>query len=58
MYRGELCEIGETEQVLARPSHPYTRKLLAAVEHMGRPPVAAAAPEPALAAPFEADALR
>ncbi len=58
MYCGELCEIGTTEQVLARPTHPYTRKLLAAVVHMGRPPVETTVPEPALAGPFEVDALR
>jgi peptide/nickel transport system ATP-binding protein len=30
LYRGELCEIGHVESVFARPSHPYTRRLLAA----------------------------
>jgi peptide/nickel transport system ATP-binding protein len=35
MYRGELCEIGPSAQVLGSPSHPYTRKLLAAVESLG-----------------------
>ncbi len=31
MYRGQIVEIGPTEQVLRRPQHDYTRKLLCAV---------------------------
>jgi peptide/nickel transport system ATP-binding protein len=31
MYLGRIVEIGETESVLARPAHPYTRALLASV---------------------------
>ena len=30
LYRGELVEVGPTEDIYARPEHPYTRKLLAA----------------------------
>lgn len=30
MYRGRLLETGKTEDVFARPEHPYTRALLAA----------------------------
>ena len=30
MYEGRIVELGETEDVLARPSHAYTRELLAA----------------------------
>ncbi len=30
LYQGELCEIGRVDSVFARPSHPYTRRLLAA----------------------------
>jgi peptide/nickel transport system ATP-binding protein len=30
MYAGRLCEIGPAASVLARPTHPYTRALLAA----------------------------
>jgi peptide/nickel transport system ATP-binding protein len=33
MYRGRICEIGRTEDVLAPPFHPYTRALLASVAH-------------------------
>ncbi len=31
MYRGRIIELGDTEDVLAKPLHPYTRALLAAV---------------------------
>ena len=31
MYAGRIVEIGHAEQVYARPKHPYTRVLLAAV---------------------------
>ncbi len=31
MYRGDLVEIGTTEQVLGRPNHPYTQSLISAV---------------------------
>ncbi len=31
MYRGDLVEIGSTEQVLGTPSHPYTQSLISAV---------------------------
>ena len=30
MYLGEIVEIGRRDQVFAEPSHPYTRRLLAA----------------------------
>jgi ABC-type glutathione transport system ATPase component len=30
MYRGKIVEIGTTEQITARPQHPYTRSLLEA----------------------------
>ncbi|MFQ5340766.1 MAG: ABC transporter ATP-binding protein [Anaerolineae bacterium] len=31
MYRGKIVEIGETEDVLHKPRHPYTKALLSAV---------------------------
>jgi oligopeptide/dipeptide ABC transporter ATP-binding protein len=31
MYAGELVEMGETQDVLAEPKHPYTAALLAAI---------------------------
>ena len=34
MYRGKLVEVGESEQVMSRPAHEYTRSLLAATPEM------------------------
>ncbi|WP_299017381.1 ABC transporter ATP-binding protein [uncultured Photobacterium sp.] len=31
MYRGDLVEIGPTQQVLGHPNHPYTQSLISAV---------------------------
>ncbi len=43
MYLGKIVEIGDTEQVLSQPKHPYTRALLSAVPvpdpSYDRPPV-------------------
>jgi peptide/nickel transport system ATP-binding protein len=33
MCQGDVVETGATEEILARPQHPYTRKLLAAMPH-------------------------
>ncbi|WP_332681957.1 ABC transporter ATP-binding protein [Bosea sp. (in: a-proteobacteria)] len=33
MCQGEVVEQGNSEDILARPQHPYTRKLLAAMPH-------------------------
>jgi ABC-type oligopeptide transport system ATPase subunit len=34
MYRGKIVETGPTEQLVARPAHPYTRSLLEATPEM------------------------
>jgi ABC-type oligopeptide transport system ATPase subunit len=34
MYRGKIVEVGETEQITMRPSHPYTRSLLEATPEL------------------------
>ena len=31
MYRGQIVEIGETEQIINNPKHPYTKALLSSV---------------------------
>jgi peptide/nickel transport system ATP-binding protein len=31
MYRGEIVEIGDADAICARPTQPYTQRLLAAV---------------------------
>jgi peptide/nickel transport system ATP-binding protein len=33
MYLGRLCEVGPSEQLFARPAHPYTALLIAAIPH-------------------------
>ena len=35
MFRGEIVESGETEQVLKNPQHPYTKALIACVPRLG-----------------------
>ncbi|HMF67093.1 MAG TPA: ABC transporter ATP-binding protein, partial [Phyllobacterium sp.] len=35
MYNGEAVETGKTEDIFARPQHPYTRSLLSAVPVLG-----------------------
>lgn len=48
MYLGQIVELGQAEQVLERPRHPYTRLLLDAVPRLG-----VALPADQLAAPGE-----
>ncbi|HZT16104.1 MAG TPA: ATP-binding cassette domain-containing protein [Gaiellaceae bacterium] len=43
LFRGRLVEEGATDQVYERPSDDYTRALLAAVPHVGKPIEAVAA---------------
>ncbi|QWF78418.1 ABC transporter ATP-binding protein [Amycolatopsis sp. CA-230715] len=38
LYQGEIVEEGDVRQVFAEPAHDYTRRLLAAVPHLGRAP--------------------
>ena len=35
MFKGNIVERGTVEEVLLHPEHPYTKKLLAAVPHLG-----------------------
>jgi ABC-type dipeptide/oligopeptide/nickel transport system ATPase component len=35
MYRGEVVESGETEQILRSPQHPYTKALIACIPRLG-----------------------
>ncbi len=36
MFKGNLVETGTVDQVLRQPQHPYTKRLLDAVPHLGR----------------------
>ncbi|MDO5736894.1 MAG: ABC transporter ATP-binding protein [Propionibacteriaceae bacterium] len=36
MFKGDIVERGTTEEVLLNPQHPYTRRLLDAVPHLGQ----------------------
>lgn len=38
MFKGNVVERGPVNEVLLNPQHPYTRKLLAAVPHLGEGP--------------------
>ena len=55
MKDGRVVEHGTSEEIFGNPQHPYTRKLLDAVPHLGTArPLAAVAGEPA-APPAEAE---
>lgn len=51
MYRGEIVETGPVEDVLLRPSHDYTRRLLAAVPRLSVAEAGQSAPDASTAAP-------
>ena len=34
IYRGKIVEVGDTEQITARPAHAYTRSLLEATPEL------------------------
>jgi ABC-type glutathione transport system ATPase component len=42
LHRGRIVEDGPSRDVVSAPAHPYTRALLAAVAHAGRPDPSAA----------------
>ena len=55
MYAGEIVEVGDCAQVLHRPAHEYTRRLVAAVPQLDGPatagPELTAEPEPVAGEP-------
>ena len=53
MYAGEMVELGDAEQVLTNPQHPYTRQLLDSIPrlHSKEPPRFIAGAPPDLANP-------
>ncbi len=54
MYRGEIVEQGAVDDVLMRPQHPYTRRLLDAVPRLSAPAAAIVEPHPHPDAPAPA----
>ncbi|MFJ1910454.1 dipeptide ABC transporter ATP-binding protein [Streptomyces sp. NPDC088147] len=51
MYRGEIVETGPVEDVLLRPAHDYTRRLLAAVPRLAVTEAADGTGRPAVSVP-------
>jgi peptide/nickel transport system ATP-binding protein len=41
MYLGRIVELGEADEIVARPRHPYTKALVSAVPELGAPLLAA-----------------
>ncbi len=37
MYAGRIVELGPADEVLARPAHPYTKRLIECVPRLGQP---------------------
>lgn len=58
MYQGEIVEIGESDQVLKAPEHPYTRQLIAAVPDVRTPGQARDRPAPEPSTPVPALEVR
>jgi peptide/nickel transport system ATP-binding protein len=48
LHQGQIVETGTTEQVLTRPRHEYTQRLMAAMPKMPQPQRLAAAKAAAL----------
>ncbi|MFD7087135.1 dipeptide ABC transporter ATP-binding protein [Streptomyces sp. NPDC059896] len=55
MYRGEIVETGLVEDVLLRPAHDYTRRLLAAVPRLAVTEAADGTSRPAASVPARTD---
>ncbi|MFE4369230.1 dipeptide ABC transporter ATP-binding protein [Streptomyces sp. NPDC056835] len=53
MYHGEIVETGSVEDVLLRPAHDYTRRLLAAVPRLSVAEAAAGTGRPAASGPAQ-----
>ena len=54
MYRGRICEMGTRDEIVDRPSHPYTRTLLASLVNITADPPTALEMPPAGTPPCSA----